>query len=119
MSSVPSNPYGSPADASFGGPAFQGSQRRTLKRIDYLSVGKLFGVLYGLLGLIMGIFFVLVVIFGVTVGDGDAMGVVGGIVLAVFFPVANGVSGFIGGVILAALYNLAASLIGGIEFDLE
>lgn len=119
MSSIPSNTYGSPAASSLGGPGYQGLQRRTLKRLDYLSVGKLFGVLYGLLGLIFGAFFFVIAIFGVTVGNGDAMGIVGGILLAVFFPIANGVSGFIGGVILAAFYNLAASVVGGIEFDLE
>lgn len=119
MSSIPSNPYGSPAGSSLGGPGLPGVQRRTLKRLDHMSVGKLFGVLYGLLGLVFGALFFVISIFGVTVGGGDATGIVGGIMMVLFFPIFHGIFGFIGGVILAAFYNLAASLVGGIEFDLE
>ena len=90
-----------------------------LKRLDLISVGKLFGVLYALFGLLFGAFFIVIAILGVTVEGGDSIGIVGALVMAAIFPVIHGVMGFIGGVILAALYNLAASIVGGIEFDLE
>ena len=119
MSSVPTNPFGSSPGSSINTSEFQGIQRRRLKRLDHLSVAKLLGVLYGFLGLLFGVFFFILAVVGVTVGNGDAAGITGGIFVAVLFPVANAIAGFIGGLILAVLYNLAASLAGGIEFDLE
>ena len=44
-------------------------------------------------------------------------GAVGGIALAVMFPIIYAVGGFVGGIIAAALYNLVAKWTGGLEFE--
>ena len=94
-----------------------------LKRIDVLSAGKVLGAVYALFGLIGSFFFVLAGLFmAVVSGDGGgeiAVGLIGFVLIALFFPVAQGVAGFLGGLLGALLYNLVASLVGGIEFDLE
>jgi hypothetical protein len=116
---VPSNPYGSPVASTFDGSGARGHQRRELKRVDYISAGKLFATLYALIGVVFGALFFLISVLGVTLGNAGVSGVAGGLMVAVFIPIANGISGFIGGMVLAGLYNLAASLVGGIEFDME
>lgn len=77
------------------------------------------GALYAIVGLIFGGIFFLMSVLGVAAANAGATGIIGGVLMLFFFPVAYGVGGFIGGIMLAALYNLVATLVGGIEFDLE
>ena len=92
-----------------------------VKTVGVLSVGKVFGCLYALLGLIIGGLFSLLSLAGFAAGGGDAgpaalLFGVGGIII---FPVFYGVVGFIAGIITAALYNVVASIVGGIEIELN
>ncbi|QDV83598.1 hypothetical protein [Stieleria sp.] len=98
------------------------STRRTVtvKRLDVMSCGIMLGVLYALIGLLVGGLFSLMALGGVAAQGGDAMaGLIGGIGAIILMPLFYGVGGFIGGVIGALLYNLCATFVGGIKFDLE
>ena len=92
-----------------------------LKRVGVLSVGKIMGCVYAVLGLIGGGFFALFSMIGLTFGGPDAKlpGLLFGVGAIVFLPVLYGVLGFILGLIVAALYNVFAKLVGGIELELE
>lgn len=96
-----------------------------LKRVGVLSAGKVSGVLYGLLGLIIGVIAALFSLLGVGIaitqtGDSAALfGVLFGVGAVIFMPLFYGAMGFIMGVIMAALYNLVAGWVGGVELHLE
>ena len=98
---------------------------RRLTRIAPMPVGKIFGILYALLGLIFIPFFALAGIAGFFAeggsGNAGSAGLLAGgmIAMAVIFPIMYGVMGFVGGVIVAALYNLIARWVGGLEFEVE
>ncbi|MGH9754146.1 MAG: hypothetical protein ACREA2_15315 [Blastocatellia bacterium] len=93
-----------------------------VKRVRVLSVGKVMGVLYALIGLIAGALFSLASlagsVLGAAGGQENPFAILFGLGSVVFFPVFYGIFGFIGGIIMAALYNLVASIIGGIEVEL-
>jgi len=100
---------------------------RTLKRIAPLQFGKIMGVLYALMGLIILPFFAIFALVGVftqsaseNAGAAGAVAIGGGMLLmAVLIPVMYGVFGFVFGALSAALYNVIARWIGGIEVEVE
>lgn len=86
-----------------------------VQRVRRFSVGqtaKVFGVLYGILGLVFLPFIVLAVLFAP-----DQAGF--GIGVAVLFPIMYGIIGFIMTAICCLLYNLVASMVGGVELELD
>ena len=91
-----------------------------IKSVGVLSVGKVFGLLYGCLGLIFVPIFLIVGLVGSFAGPKEFpfSGVLG-IVLAFSMPIFYGVMGFVTGAIGALLYNLIAGWIGGFEVQLE
>lgn len=95
-----------------------------LRRIGVLSVGKVMGSLYALVGLIFGLIFSLVAMMGAAIGSfegGDEawIGAIFGIGAIFFLPVFYGLMGFLGGLLMSALYNLVAKIVGGVELHLE
>jgi hypothetical protein len=92
-----------------------------VKRFDVLSLGKVMGALYALLGLIFGALFSLMALVGAFAARGQegAGALLFGVGAVVMFPILYGLAGFVGGIIVAALYNLIASITGGIELELE
>jgi hypothetical protein len=89
--------------------------------VGVLSVGKVLGCLYAFLGVIIGGLFSLLSLVGVAAG-GRAAGpapLLFGVGAVVAFPIFYGVIGFVGGIIMAALYNFVASMVGGIEIELD
>ena len=96
-----------------------------IRRVGVLSVGKMMGALYALLGLIAGAFFALFSLLGAAVGmanseSSDAfVGLIFGVGSVIFLPIFYGILGFVFGLITALLYNGVARLIGGIEIDVE
>jgi hypothetical protein len=92
-----------------------------LKRVGVLSVGKMMGCLYAVLGLIEGAIFSLVSVLGATFGSHEGLfpGALFGVLAIIFLPLIAGVIGFIGGIIVGALYNVASGMIGGIELEFE
>ena len=97
-----------------------------LKKVGVLSCGKVLGVLYGGLGLLVGAIFSLIAIVGAALGaaasngsGGAAFGVIFGIGAVVLLPIFYGGMGFVSGIIMASLYNLVAKVAGGLEVELE
>jgi len=97
-----------------------------VKRVGPLSVAKNAAVLYAVLGLIVGGMFSLAAMagaFGAAGGEnsGVAAGVAGliGVGAIVIAPIFYACIGFIGAIIACALYNVVASMVGGIELDVE
>ena len=90
-----------------------------IKRIGVLKLGIFqgcMGVLFGFLGgLVMMLFGSM---FGQATGN-TSMGMLGGAAALIFLPIAYGIGMFIAGIIGAAIYNLIASLVGGVEIDVE
>lgn len=103
--------------------------KRRIKRIAPLQAGKMFGALYGCLGLIFLPFFALAGVAGAFAQHAqqvqNAPGPPAAFITAMMFgfgvlmPIIYGVMGFVFGVITAAIYNLIAGWIGGIEVEVE
>ena len=96
-----------------------------LRRIGILSCGKILGIVYAVIGLIVGGIISLVALFGgfanAVSSEAAAPALVGlllGAGAVVFAPIVYGVMGFIGGIIGAAAYNLGAKVAGGLELEL-
>jgi hypothetical protein len=95
-----------------------------LKRIGVLSCGKMMGVLYALLGLIIGAVFSLLsfvgAMAGVASGEKEAVfGLLFGVGAILILPIFYGVIGFLGGLLTSFLYNIVAGIVGGVELHLE
>jgi hypothetical protein len=95
-----------------------------LRRIGVVSLGKFMGLLYGLVGLLIGGVVSLLAMLGAAAGrqqeqQQGAAGVLFGIGIAaiIVLPLLYGFFGFLGGRISGALFNLVASLAGGIELE--
>jgi hypothetical protein len=85
------------------------------------------GVLYAIVGLLMGVVFSLVFVFAGLAGQlsevtggmrAGPLGFMLGIGSIIFFPICYGILGAVGGLIAAALYNVIAKYTGGIEIEL-
>ena len=93
-----------------------------IKRIGPLSLGKVAGVLYGALGLVVGaIVSVAAVVGGFNAESafGPLAGGLAGVAALALLPIFYGGLGFIAAVIGAWLYNVAARVAGGIEIDVQ
>lgn len=95
-----------------------------LRGVGVFSVAKMFGVGYGLLGLLMGCVFTLLALVGMTVGvSGDPsaaiLGLVFGVGAVLILPITYGVFGFVAGIIGACIFNLVAGIVGGVELQIE
>jgi hypothetical protein len=101
-------------------------QMTTIRRFDVLSVGKIMGATYGLLGLIFGLIFSFLAILGATAGlaagNGGEDAVFGfffGAGAIIFLPIFYGFMGFVAGIVGSAIYNLVAGFAGGIQVELD
>jgi hypothetical protein len=98
-----------------------------IKRIAPLSCAKIVGVLYLILGFIVGAFVSFFALLGGLFGrasqTGNTSALLGGAIVGVgaivIFPILYGALGFIGSLIAAALYNVLARSVGGIEIEVE
>lgn len=98
--------------------------QREIKKIDPSSLAKVMGVLYALLGVIIGLCFAA---FGSLLNslpmaeeDEAARSVLSnvfGVGSIIFFPIFYGIIGLIAGVITGFLYNLVAGWIGGVRIE--
>lgn len=122
MSTTPGNPYGPSQTVSTSATNRSNSRMVQIRRVDPVAAGKVLGVIYAILGLVIGaLFLVLMLVGAVAQGDGQALvgGVIGGIVMVLFVPLFYGIMGFLFGALGALLYNFCAGLVGGIEFEME
>lgn len=88
-------------------------------RVGPLSCAKIVGLLYAILGLVMG---AIISLLSVTLGfvPGREPGnPIFGLASVVVFPIAYGIAGFLGGLVVAWLYNGLAGLVGGLEVDVR
>ena len=99
---------------------------KVISRFDVLSVMKLAGVIYGVIGLVLGIFFAIFAALGFFAAQGQAndpfsgaAGVVFAVAFAVIFPVLYAILGAVGAAIMVAIYNVTSKRIGGIRVDVE
>jgi hypothetical protein len=87
-----------------------------IQRIGVLKAGIVTGIFLATFNLLAAI---LVFVFGMVMGGGQAMGMMGGIgILSIIIaPIVGAIAGFIGGIIATALYNIALKLAGGLEIE--
>lgn len=91
-----------------------------IKSVGVLSVAKIWGAIYLVLGLLLAPILLLASMFGAMFGQhANPLGAIGGVAMAIIVPIFYGGIGFIFGAIGAALYNLMAKLLGGIEVEVE
>ena len=97
-----------------------------IRSVGVMSLAKVMGVLYGGLGLLIGICFALFSVLGggammasgqdgTGLGGGMMMGM--GIGFAIAAPIFYGILGFLGGLLTGWLFNLAAGFVGGLEIE--
>lgn len=105
-------------------PPLPSANKRRIKSITPLQLGKMLAVIYGGMSLIFIPFFLL---FGVIaslapkVQGGPPLPAIFGFGLgfAILFPLIYAAMGFVLGIIGAFIYNLVAKWIGGIEVEVE
>ena len=93
-----------------------------IKRIEPLSLGKVAGVLYGALGLVVGAIVSVAALaggFNAESAFGPLAGGLAGVAALALLPIFYGGLGFIVAIIAAWLYNLAAGFAGGIQIDVQ
>lgn len=87
-----------------------------IRRIAPLPAAKIASVLYGVIGLLLFPFFLVMSRFS---PEGSSMWAGMGMTLAIVLPLLYAAFGFVGTLIAAALYNAVAGWIGGIEVEVE
>lgn len=91
-----------------------------IKSVGVLSVAKIMGAIYLVMGLLFSPIFLFMGMLGSMLGQRpNPLGAIGGVAMAIIMPIFYGGMGFILGAIGAALYNLMARAMGGIEIEFE
>jgi hypothetical protein len=93
-----------------------------IKRVVPMSVAKIAGIIYAVIGLILGAFMSLFAVGGALFMPEEGAGVFGaifGVAAIVVLPIFYGVLGFVGTFIGALIFNAAAGLTGGIELEVQ
>ena len=94
-----------------------------IRRVGPLSFAKLMGALYVLMGLCFGAIVSLIsIVGGALIPRDEAGGMTGalfGVAAIVVLPIFYGVLGFLFSLLGAALYNAVASVVGGVELDMQ
>lgn len=95
-----------------------------INRVGPLSIAKLAGMLYVILGLIFGAIISLIALAGGMAAQSDepgaaAMGAIFGAGAVIVLPVIYGGMGFVMTLLMAALYNVTARIVGGVEIDVS
>src|SRR2546425_9507 len=96
-----------------------------LRSVGVLSIAKIMGAMYALLGLLFLPIFLIAAAAGMiggASGDNKMAGMAAGVgmlVVAIIMPLIYGAMGFVGGAIGAFLYNFLAGRVGGIVMNLE
>ena len=91
-----------------------------LRSVGVLSCAKVYGVIHAAIGIVFGVFFVLIGTVGLAASPAQPkLGMIGILIIAAMSPFIYGAIGFVVGALGALLYNWIASSIGGIEMELE
>src|SRR5437763_12923749 len=87
---------------------------RTITSVGVLSVAKIMGAIYAVIGLILLPFFLLASLIGSMAGRYDnPLGAIGCLIFGLFVPIFYGVLGFVFGSIGALLYSIIVNLLRG------
>ncbi len=102
--------------------AMNSTTTRRILRIAPMQMGKVFGLIHGLLALMFVPFLLLIAVVAPfnqrSRGEGIGMAVAF-FALAILAPIFYGVMGFVTGAVGAAIYNAIAARIGGIELEFD
>ena len=98
-----------------------------ISKIGAMSLAKIMGVTYALLGLLIGGCFALISLAGAGLASASSdeggmpamFGAIFGVGAVIFLPIFYGLMGFISGLIGALIYNVVAGMIGGVELDVS
>jgi len=95
-----------------------------INRVGPISVAKVAGLLYAILGLLFGAIFSVISLAGGLAGfsdepDAAIAGVIFGVGAVIVLPILYGAMGFLMTALMAALYNLTARIVGGVEIDVS
>lgn len=119
------NPYSATEQLSSRYEAQSTSRSLRINSVDAMTVGKLMGVLYAIIGLVAGLFMAAMAMVGAVAGGNAAGGnaAIGGIIAAilmlVLMPLIYGAIGFVAGALGALIYNVGAGFIGGIVIEVD
>ncbi len=87
-----------------------------ISRIGVLSLGKIWGSIYAILGLLISLFFMVLILIGFSKNMGGASME---IITLLLVPLLYGILGVVTGVVFALLFNVVAGLLGGLEIEVE
>ncbi len=93
-----------------------------ISRIGVWSAAKLYAVIMAAAGLLVGLMFAALSVFGAAAGlqeDAGIMAGMFGVGAVIILPIFYGVMGLCAGAIGALLYNLFAGVVGGLEVDVQ
>ncbi len=95
-----------------------------INRVGPLSVAKVAGLLYAILGVIFGGCISLIALAGGMAANADEpgaafMSAIFGVGAVIILPIFYGAIGFLMTLLMAALYNVAARIVGGVEIDVS
>ena len=96
-----------------------------IRRLGPLSLGKMLGGLYFIMGLIFGLIISIMSMVipamshSGTAQGGGLVGIMFGAFAVIALPIFYGAMGFVGGLLSAVLYNVIARFMGGIEIEFE
>jgi hypothetical protein len=95
-----------------------------INRVGPVSVAKLAGMLYAILGLIFGAIISLIALAGGMTANSDepgaaVMGAIFGAGAVIVLPILYGGLGFVMTLLMAALYNVTARIVGGVQVDVS
>jgi len=96
--------------------------KMVIKHVAPVSLAKVAGILYALLGLFIGACVSLLALtggFASNFSSGAGIAALFGVGSIVLFPLLYGVFGFLAMLVMAWLYNLAAGWVGGVNVDLQ
>ena len=91
-----------------------------IRRVGPLSCAKVAGVLYLIMGLVIGGMVSLLTLTGLFSGGSDGfMPALFGAAAVVLLPICYGVFGFLMTLVMTSLFNLVVALTGGVEVDVS
>ena len=95
-----------------------------INRVGPVSVAKLAGMLYAIVGLIFGAIMSLFALAGGMAANSDEpgppiMGAIFGAGAVFVLPILYGAMGFVMTLLMAAVYNVTARILGGVQIDVS
>tara|TARA_Y100000310_G_scaffold217822_1_gene218915 strand:+ start:9391 stop:9672 length:282 start_codon:yes stop_codon:yes gene_type:complete len=90
-----------------------------VNKIGVLSLAKVFGILYAIMGLIVGLILTFFSAADIPLATSELNSGIYGAASIILLPIIYGIMGFISGLITAFFYNLVANKIGGIEVEIK